>query len=58
MYPYTDIHTYMQTQAEHHDPNAKFTADAEVSALLAIVGKYKVNDADLQALVEWKHRAF
>jgi hypothetical protein len=47
-----------QTQADHHDPNAKMTADVEKAALLTIVGKYKVNEADLQALLEWKHRAF
>jgi glycyl-tRNA synthetase beta subunit len=46
----------VKTQTETTDPSASASsAAAEMASLKAIVGKYKVSDADLKALLAWKH---
>jgi hypothetical protein len=46
----------VKTQTETTDPTASASsAAAEMASLKAIVGKYKVSDADLKALLAWKH---
>ncbi len=54
---YMDVYT--QLQADKHDaPNAKTTEERELSALNAIVGKYKISTDDINALMDWKHKSF
>ncbi|PRW57560.1 l-inducible nipa [Chlorella sorokiniana] len=46
----------VRSQAAQSDPHAAAGAyEAEKSQLKAIVGKYNISDADLKALIEWKH---
>lgn len=46
----------VRLQSEHVDPSASASSSAaEIASLKAIVGKYNVADADLQALLAWKH---
>lgn len=43
-------------QSEQVDPSASASSQAaEIATLKAIVGKYNVSDADMQALLAWKH---
>lgn len=46
----------VRSQSQNIDPSASATSQAaELASLKAIVGKYKVSDMDLQALLQWKH---
>jgi hypothetical protein len=46
-------------QADRHDaPNAKSIKENEKAALVNIVAKYNISDADMSALMDWKHKAF
>ncbi|EFN55519.1 hypothetical protein CHLNCDRAFT_133937 [Chlorella variabilis] len=46
----------VRKSAEQHDQHAAVGAiEADKSSLKAIVGKYNISDADMQALLEWKH---
>lgn len=46
----------MKSQAEVVDPvAAKVVKEAERASLLAIVGKYKLAEEDIQKLIDWRH---
>lgn len=46
----------VRSQSHNVDPSGSATSQAaELATLKAIVGKYKVSDSDLQALLQWKH---
>lgn len=46
----------VKKQADADDAKSAADADAvEVKALNVILGKYKVSDDDLKALIAWKH---
>lgn len=51
--------TKVRKQSEQADQHAAVGEQAaEQSALRAIVGKYKVSDADFEALLRWKHTQY
>jgi hypothetical protein len=45
----------VKSQADQDETEAAHTAAAEEAALRQIVGKYKLADVDVKALLEWKH---
>jgi len=46
----------MKAQAEVKD-TSRSHADKERSALVNIVGKYNVSNADIENLLDWRHRS-
>lgn len=46
----------VRSQTQNVDPSSSATSHAaEMASLKAIVGRYKMSDADLNALLAWKH---
>lgn len=46
----------VKSQTQTTDPSASLSSDAaEMASLRAIVGKYSVSEADMKALLHWKH---
>jgi hypothetical protein len=46
----------VKSQSQTSDPGASMSSDAaDLASLRAIVGKYSVSEADMKALLHWKH---